>query len=156
MGKSIFFGALICIISFGCATQTNYSLNAFYKSKNNTLNLVSKLAIYKSGNYSICTSTLDHEKDHPGDGNYSYIEGIWKQERNRVTLIANTNDGKPLFSFPENENNPILENIESLANPTRLSILNPSGATVSDISAAKVKTQKINGWGNYQRTESLY
>ena len=155
MGNSRFFGTVICIISFGCATQTNYSLHAFYKSKNNSLNLVSKLAIFKSGNYSICTSTLDYEKDHPGDGNYSCIEGIWKQQKNRVTLIANTYEGKLSFSFPENESNAILERVENLANPTTLSILQPSGSTMSDISVAEIKTRKVNGWDSYQRTGSL-
>jgi hypothetical protein len=156
MRKSIFVGAVITFFSFGCATQANYSLHGFYKSKNNNLNLVSKLAVYKSGNYAICTSTLDHEKEHTGDGNYYCILGNWKQQKNIVTLIADTDEGKLLFSLPENESIAILESAENLANPTTLSILQPSGATIADISVTEVKAGKVNGWGNYQRTEDLY
>lgn len=156
MSKSIFVGAVITFFSLGCTTQANYDLHGYYKSKNNNLNLVSKLSIYKSGNYSICTSTLDHENEHIGDGNYYCILGNWKQQKNIVTLIADTYEGKLLFTSPENENIAILEDSENLANPTTLSILQPSGATMSDISGGEPKTRKVNSWGNYLRTEGLY
>lgn len=156
MRKSIFVGVVITLFSFGCATHANYNLHGYYKSKNNTLNLVSKLSIYKSGNYSICTSTLDHENEHIGDGNYYCILGNWKQQKNIVTLIADTYEGKLLFTSPENENIAILEDSENLANPTTLSILLPSGATMSDVSITTPKAPKVNGWENYQRTEGLY
>jgi C4-type Zn-finger protein len=154
MRKGIFLVAVMCIVSFGCATQADYKLHAFYKSKNNSLSLVSKLAIYKSGNYSICTSTLDHEIEPPGEGSYSCIEGIWTQQKNKVSLTANTYEGKAIISFPEHESNAILERIENLANPTTLSILQPSGVIVSDISVTEGTTRKVNSWSNYQNTES--
>ncbi|RYY01279.1 MAG: hypothetical protein EOO53_18540 [Gammaproteobacteria bacterium] len=155
MRRSIFIGTAIIFFSFGCATQTNYNLHGFYKSKNNSFNLVSKLAIYKSGSYIICTSTYDHEKENPNDGNYRCVEGVWKQQKNKVTLIANTYEGELLFLPFENESIPILKRGENLANPTILSILQPSGATMSDISATDVKGRKINSWGNYQHSENF-
>lgn len=156
MIKNIFVVTIVTLFSFGCATQANYNLRGFYISKNNSLNLVSKLDIFKSGNYVICTSTLDHEKEHQGDGNYRCIEGIWKQQKNRVTLIANIYDGELSFSLPENESIPILERSENLANPTALLILQSSGATMSDISVTGSNTRKVHGWGNYQHAEYLY
>ncbi len=103
----------------------------------------------------ICTSTPDHEKEHPGNGNYYCIEGIWKQQKNKVTLIANTYENK-LFVSHDNADIAILENTTNLANPTTLSILQPSGKTMSDVSVTEVKTKKANSWENYQRSEGFY
>ena len=90
----IFLGLVITFCGFGCATQTDYNLRGFYKNKNHSLNLVSKLAIYKSGRYQSCTSTLDHENEHPGDGNYYCFEGVWTQQNNKVTLVANIQENE--------------------------------------------------------------
>jgi hypothetical protein len=151
MRKNIFVGLVIALFSLGCATQPSYNLHGFYKSKNNSLKLVSKLDIFKSGNYVVCTSTLDHEKELPGDGNYCCISGSWKQEKNKVTFTADTYEGKLEYSLPEDDCNAILVHVENVANPTTLSILQSSGATMSDSSITGTENAKTKLWGNYER-----
>lgn len=155
MRKGITLSVIIYILCMGCASQKGYKLHAFYISKNNSLNLVSKLAIYNSGSYNVCTSTLEHQNDHPGDGKYSCVEGVWKQEKDMVLLTPNTDDGKPLFTFSANEGNSILKQVEKMANPTALKIQQSSGGTMSDVSKDHMNARGIRDWSNYQRTESF-
>ena len=117
--------------------------------------MVSKLSIYKSGGYQSCTSTLDHENEHPGGGNYYCFEGVWTQQNNKVTFVANTQENE-LFVWHQNESIAILEHAENLANPTLLLIVRPSGKVMSDISLTAAKTAKVKSWGNYQSTKDFY
>ncbi|RYY02080.1 MAG: hypothetical protein EOO53_15260 [Gammaproteobacteria bacterium] len=145
---------LVSILISSCATQVNYSLQTFYKSKNSKLNLIAKLTFMKNGNYLVCTTSSDHENEDLGNGSYYCIEGVWSQTKNIVTFTPNTYEGKLLSSVPENGDIEILEKSENLANPQVLSMLQFSGSTMTNVSVGEANTKSSKGWSNYQRIES--